>query len=658
MPLIALNGKKAGQNIETEICDPKKNSDAVKSLKGFQESLDLAHQNIANSFSTTEEKNVATIISKNIIDNQAKSSAITKIGNNPLSIKPTATVKTSSTASSFVASPLFNNNSLVNIINNSNTNSISPNYSYTTVFDSINKRNQNIKQRIVSSVYTSPASFNNPTLATINNSTNAQRIHNISDINSLSSSSQILPTGRSMTIEEYPRPHLDNGRGMHWIPTLKSDKQTVDRFVQEMVDMKIKWAVFLNDNTQIGDNDYLVKQLVANGIKPIMRIYTHQGNPIQGDIGALVRHYKSLGVDYYQLYNEPNLKIENGGMVPNVDRYLDLWIPAAKAVIDAGGLPGFGSLAPAGDYDDIQFLKESLDGLKARNQISLLDRGWISLHNYTLNRPLDHTADSNGFLKFKWYDDIVRQKLGRSLPIIGTEGGSHIGSHNDKSLPPTTAEDQLQMVVGAYDYMKNAENYFFANTYWIIANKAGGGTDPEFEWQALFQQNGYVSPVVEALKKMPLNARNLPKASSVNIININSPSSKNPIFSPTIGQAIVNEAKKYLGYDYVWGGHDPSTGFDCTGLTWYVMKKLGKELSAFHDLAGQMASGPTIAKKDLQPGDFIFFKDTYKPGLSHVGIYIGENRFIHAASEKLGVIISDLNETYWASRYLNSTRPY
>jgi hypothetical protein len=58
--------------------------------------------------------------------------------------------------------------------------------------------------------------------------------------------------------------------------------------------MKVKWMVILNNGTKIGSNDYLVKQLAANGIMPIMRIYTPNGQPIEGDLGALVRHYRQL----------------------------------------------------------------------------------------------------------------------------------------------------------------------------------------------------------------------------------------------------------------------------------------------------------------------------------------------------------------------------
>jgi cell wall-associated NlpC family hydrolase len=490
-----------------------------------------------------------------------------------------------------------------------------------------------------------------------------------------------------MQLADYPRPIGDNGRGMHWVPTIQSDNATVDKYVQEMKDMHVKWAVILNDNCTIGQNDYLVKKLVDNGIMPVMRIFTDGGAPIQGDIKALVEHYKALGVDYYQLYNEPNLNMENQGQTPDPIRYVDKWLPAAKAVTEAGGLPGFGALSPMGDYDDLEFFNKALTEIKARGETGTMDHAWIGVHNYTGNRPLDFTGDNDGFLSFRWFDQSVRQILGRSLPIIGTEGGTHVGVGNDRSRPTISQEDQIAMVKGAYEYMKNAEPYYFSYTYWAVANEAGGGKDSSFENHALFHTNS-TNPVVAALKGMPDQTRaNLPTPSATatrattGVQTTNSPFSTQstsaaekskaaaeaitkktttPVETNTpsaFGQKVVNEAKKYLGLDYVWGGESPDPGFDCTGFTWYIMKQLGHDFP-LHDLEGQSATGKQVAKANLQPGDLVFFQNTYRQGISHVGVYAGDGKFIHAASEKLGVITSRLDEPYWSSRYLSATRPF
>ncbi|MBI2940887.1 MAG: hypothetical protein HYY04_10660 [Chloroflexi bacterium] len=306
---------------------------------------------------------------------------------------------------------------------------------------------------------------------------------------------------RGIPLDRYPHPPGDNGNGIHWVPITSTSDAVVDRFVDEAVRMRMKWVTFLNDGTHIGANDYLVKKLVANGIEPVMRIYTPPGETIKGDVQALVRHYKALGVNYYQPYNEPNLKHENAGAAPDVNRYLDQWIPVARAIAAAGGYPGFGSLAPGGDFDDIEFMKQALAGLKQRHALDTLGRGWISLHNYTLNHPIDYAKDSNGFLKFRWYDRLAHQAVGRSLPIIGTEGGTFVGSKEDLTFPEVTEERQVQMVVDAYRYLKRREPYYFAYTYWVIANEEGGGHDQGFSRHAMFKP-GQVSPVVTALRNL------------------------------------------------------------------------------------------------------------------------------------------------------------
>jgi hypothetical protein len=295
-----------------------------------------------------------------------------------------------------------------------------------------------------------------------------------------------------MALADYPHPPDDNGRGMHWIPTVSSSPEVVDRYVAGLKDMHMKWVTILNDGTSTGANDYLVQQLKANGMEPVMRVYTSAVEPVNtDDLGAMVRHYKAEGVSYFQLYNEPNCKVENNGQMPDVNRYLDAWIPAAKAVTDNGGLPGFGALSPGGEFKDTDFLSQALDGLKARGETGLLDHAWLTIHNYQGDRAVN---DTEGFARFKVYSDIVRQKLGRDLPEIGTEGGSFVAN-------PAGEPQRIERVVDAYRYMEQREPYNFAYSYWNVANQAGGGHDPAWESQALFRADGQ-SPLVDALKTL------------------------------------------------------------------------------------------------------------------------------------------------------------
>jgi cell wall-associated NlpC family hydrolase len=120
------------------------------------------------------------------------------------------------------------------------------------------------------------------------------------------------------------------------------------------------------------------------------------------------------------------------------------------------------------------------------------------------------------------------------------------------------------------------------------------------------------------------------------------------------GNAIVDYAMQYLGYPYVWATHGPSS-FDCSGFTyWVVLNTLGVNISP--GTSAQINHGTAISRNSLQPGDLVFFQNTYTWGLSHVGIYIGNGKFIHAENESTGVVISDLGSTYYSSRWYGARR--
>jgi cell wall-associated NlpC family hydrolase len=121
---------------------------------------------------------------------------------------------------------------------------------------------------------------------------------------------------------------------------------------------------------------------------------------------------------------------------------------------------------------------------------------------------------------------------------------------------------------------------------------------------------------------------------------------------PTAEQApnedLIREALRNRGTRYVWGGASRG-GFDCSGFVCYLFKKMrGAQLP--HSASGQSQLGKPVAREALQPGDLLFFS-TYKPGISHVGIYIGQDRFIHAANSRQDVRIDTLGGGYYEHRF-------
>lgn len=121
-----------------------------------------------------------------------------------------------------------------------------------------------------------------------------------------------------------------------------------------------------------------------------------------------------------------------------------------------------------------------------------------------------------------------------------------------------------------------------------------------------------------------------------------------PVPAPTVSKAqmVIDEAKKYIGTPYLWGGNTPA-GFDCSGFTSYVFNKVG--VSIPRTAATQWSGLKAVSSP--KPGDLVFF-ETYAPGPTHVGIYLGNNQFIQAGSK--GVSIADMTNTYWKPRYLGA----
>ena len=114
---------------------------------------------------------------------------------------------------------------------------------------------------------------------------------------------------------------------------------------------------------------------------------------------------------------------------------------------------------------------------------------------------------------------------------------------------------------------------------------------------------------------------------------------------------LIQTSFQYIGVPYWFGGNTPR-GFDCSGFTRYVFANIGINLPRMAD--GQYAIGRPVSTERLQSGDLVFF-ETYEPGPSHVGIYIGNGQFISATSSR-GVAVADMFGHYWGERYLGARR--
>jgi peptidoglycan DL-endopeptidase LytE len=150
--------------------------------------------------------------------------------------------------------------------------------------------------------------------------------------------------------------------------------------------------------------------------------------------------------------------------------------------------------------------------------------------------------------------------------------------------------------------------------------------------------NGLSSDLIRVGQKLSISGKTTASSPAKQVVTKVASSSNDSV-------GVINEAKRHLGTPYVWGGASPS-GFDCSGFIYYVYKQAGINIS--RTSAAGLWNGATRVSSP-QPGDLVFFSNTYKAGISHAGFYIGNNQFIHAGNN--GIEITSLSNSYWKSKF-------
>ena len=126
--------------------------------------------------------------------------------------------------------------------------------------------------------------------------------------------------------------------------------------------------------------------------------------------------------------------------------------------------------------------------------------------------------------------------------------------------------------------------------------------------------------------------------------------------SSELGRQIADYALQFVGYNYCWGGTSPRSGFDCSGLVYYVARQFGYSIGRTAN--DQLSAGSYVSRGDLRPGDIVLFERTYSSSerATHAGIYIGNGKFVHAANTRSGVVITSLDMDYYSSRFICGRR--
>lgn len=172
--------------------------------------------------------------------------------------------------------------------------------------------------------------------------------------------------------------------------------------------------------------------------------------------------------------------------------------------------------------------------------------------------------------------------------------------------------------------------------------------------QDLKSLNSLTSDMIYTGEKLKLPGQAAVSSTSSAVSNGSASTSSPTTLSDTeFAAQMVSIAKSLIGVPYIWGGSDLN-GFDCSGFIYYVANKAGKKIGRY---SADSYYNLTYYVNNPIPGDIVFFKDTYKKGISHMGFYLGNNQFIHA-DEKHGIMISTLGSPYYTAHFDSIKRFY
>lgn len=394
-------------------------------------------------------------------------------------------------------------------------------------------------------------------------------------------------------LKDFPRPPNDNGRGLHGSATIgwSGGNEGLDYWIRELTAMGIRWFKVLDDGgdsislcQRLLDNGiFPIVRIIRKDPPP-----NDSPEPNPGHIGSAeeetIRRLVSAGVRYFETNNEPNLGAEWKHQAMPLDagetaKLVALnWLFDARIIFEAGGFPGVPAISIGGHMDLIGAL------VALGRQEILLDGCWIAIHNYCINHPLAYPdepvnrtgqpmtpdqydqgpytqwvwwnndqgivdplerinavrasgknptktiiQDHSCFREFEYYNYVATKYLGRSIPILSTEGGLLIGRREDSRYPRITPEMHRDQTVAIFDFMqRQAPDYYFVAMPWLLFESPGWETDA---WQSGFWKRalrdgtdgrngvpplsvqgvalGDHLPVLDAVKAMPNLARRL-----------------------------------------------------------------------------------------------------------------------------------------------------
>ncbi|MCK4831942.1 MAG: hypothetical protein KAS81_04200 [Anaerolineales bacterium] len=330
-----------------------------------------------------------------------------------------------------------------------------------------------------------------------------------------------------MRIEDYPRPHADSGIGFYYFPD--SDhfgRADLDRWVPRLEALGASWLVMQTPPSRPIPDSFLQRLMVAD-IEPVVMISPARFGPMEaGVLRDTIRSMVDSGAHYMVLFDRPN---DRPGWAPHewnkpalVERFVDFLVPALELAAGEGAIPVLPPLEPLGAYWDTAFLEAMLSSLGRRGLGSVLESAAVGMRNFANNRPLDwgkggreawpratpyakqpDGQDHRGFCMFEWYQSIIRQETGRTLPLIGCANGPQASQMTGGRFDPAThasrmAEMVRMMIAG------DLPSTVFNHAFWLLAAERH---QPCY-YESWYDADGTARlPAVEALEELSKGAR-------------------------------------------------------------------------------------------------------------------------------------------------------
>lgn len=399
-----------------------------------------------------------------------------------------------------------------------------------------------------------------------------------------------------ISLLDFNRPPQDNGRGVHGFPAAawKGGERGYEYWIGELQSLGVKWVKVIDDKADslpfcerlVAAGIFPIVRVMRRDLPP-----NDAPQPNPGHLSAreemTIKKLIDVGVLYFETNNEPDNPNEwkQHAIPVNAEEAAKLvalnWLFDARFILEAGGYPGLPAVMSGSQMDLIGALSS------LGRQDILLDGCWIAIHNYGHNRPLNYPADrvcQNGasltpeeynlgpltdwvwwdpalgrpntldeintlrqqrknagqviahdhaaFREYEYFDALVKKYVGRSVPIISTEGGYQVGRRHDSRYPRITPALQADLTVAQFEFIqRDAPDYFFACLPWLLIPSAHTQSDAWYSdyWRRAFRTGNVTNPEFP-----PIAVPSLQLEDQLPVVNAVRAMTNNPRFAPRV----------------------------------------------------------------------------------------------------------------------------